>query len=414
MLIQRWRQGSRRLFPLYEHYRTQLRKADVMARDERIRYRDVHLKRLRSLAELAGIDFDATTTKTDVREKPERYHRRSWWPSTSAATGGTTGAPLVVHRTLASVVYEQATIDHVVALHGVDLRNARQAVFRADSFKAPDDRTAPFWYDASDRKRLFSSMHLNAASAPAILAALADFRPDILYCYPSALELLIAHVRDRQVEIRPHLVLTSSEYMPAALFDAVRTTFDCPLLDYYGQAERVCFASADAAGAYHFRHDYGMVELDRGGTQGIVVGTNFHNTAQLLPHYDTGDVIVGVEQEAGGLLEDVALGLAPFKGIAGRAGERMVLPDGRQIIGFNHMPRLVPGADFVQFLRTGPHALDVHVVRGASFSDATLAAIERNVRLKVPTEVTTRYIFGDAPLRTPRGKSPIYIDTTSQ
>ena len=90
----------------------------------------------------------------------------------------------------------------------------------------------------------------------------------------------------------------------------------------------------------------------------------------------------------------------------------MVLPSGRQIIGFNHMPRFVTGADYVQFRRTGPLALDVHVVKNPAFSEATVAEIEHNVRLKVPAEVATRYVYGSAPLRTPRGKSPVYIDGT--
>lgn len=406
-------QAGRRLSPLYGRYRARLHAADAMDRDARIAYRDAHLSRLVAWAHMEGIDPEATTTKIDVREQPARYRRRTLWPTSAAATGGTTGAPLVVHRAFNTVIYEQATIDHIVGLQGINLARARQAVFRGDNIKAPDDRDPPYWRDLDARTRVFSSIHIDTVSATVILHALAEFQADVLYCYPSTLELLLAHVRKHSIEVRPRLVLTSSEYMPPALFDAVREVFGCPLVDYYGQAERVCFAWAHAASSYHFRHDYAMVELDRAGLPGIVVGTSYHNRAQLLMHYNTGDKILTKEVADASCIADIALGLAPFDGIAGRTAETMLLPDGRQIVGFNQMPRFVDGADFIQFLRTGLYDLDVHVVRGVNFSDATLAAIERNVRLKVPAEVTTRYVFGDAPLRTPRGKSPIYIDAIS-
>ena len=407
-------EASRRLFPLYGRYRAHLRAADAMQREARVAYRDAQMARLGDWAAAAGIDFDNTTTKADVRDRPERHRRKSWWPTTSATTGGTTGAPLVVQRALDNVVYEQATIDHVIALQGVDFARARRAVFRADSFKAPDDRAPPFWQDRGATIRTFSTNHLDRETAPSILAALAEFRPEVIYCYPTALELLLVHVRELQVEIRPKLVLTSSEFLPSSLHAEVRAAFDCALLDYYGQAERVCFAWSVAPVAYQFRHDYGLVELDRADRRGIIIGTGFHNRAQLLPHYDTGDEIIDHQALDAAALADIALGLRSFEGISGRTAERMILPSGRQIIGFNHMPRSVTGADFVQFLRTGDLALDVHVVKNPQFSDATIAEIERNVRAKVPVEVATRYVFGSAPLRTPRGKSPIYIDGTGK
>lgn len=404
--------ASRRPPLLYAHYRAEISKADGMERDERILYRNAHTARLRGWAEAAAIDLDALTSKLDVQRRPDYYRCKTWWPTTRAATGGTTGTPLIVHRAFNAVVWEQATIDHIVALQGVDLARAKQAVFRGDNIKAPDDRSPPFWHDVGGRKRIFSSIHLDSQTAPSILAALVVFRPDVIYCYPSTLEIIIAQARKYQVEVRPKLVLSSSEYTPPELFKAVEDTFACPLVDYYGQAERVCFAWADSPGAYRFRHDYGRVELGRADRYGIVVGTSFHNQAQLLYHYDTGDAILGIEALDSPQIAEVELGLAPFHGIAGRVAETMRLPDGRQIVGFNQMPRFVTGVDFVQFLRTGPWQLDVHVVRGAHFTETALAMIERNVRMKVPTEVTTRYVFGDAPLRTPRGKSPIYMEVS--
>ena len=55
------------------------------------------------------------------------------WLSAPATTGGTSGVPLKVLRSLEAIVFEQATIDRVIRSVGVDARTARTAVLRGDN-----------------------------------------------------------------------------------------------------------------------------------------------------------------------------------------------------------------------------------------------------------------------------------------
>lgn len=400
----------RRLQPLYHVYRRHCAVADEMDMSERIAFRDKRLARLFRLAIGQGIACTDVTEKTDIRDNPDRYARPTLWPVSRAATGGTTGIPLRVRRSLNAVIYEQATIDHVAERAGLDLARARVAVFRGDNIKAPDDQAAPFWVDRDDKLRIFSSIHLSDRSGPAIVRALHEFKPDLISCYPSSLQLLLSQLRRSGVEIRPRLVMTSSEFLPQQLFADVQASFGCPLLDYYGQAERVCFAWATQANHYRFRHDYGQVILSNPGLEGKICGANYRNAAHILINYNTGDVLAGADDMPGAMLDAVELGIETFAGIEGRIDETMALPDGRQIVGFNQIPRLVDGADYVQFVRTGDWSVDVVVVRNGRYSPGTITAIERNLASKIPGAVQRRMVFADVPLRTASGKAPVYLD----
>ncbi|SDS15927.1 Phenylacetate-coenzyme A ligase PaaK, adenylate-forming domain family [Friedmanniella luteola] len=415
-LAQRVRSSSsaRRLFPLYGSYRRLCAQADEMDREERLEFRAGQLRRLTRLAERCGLPADAISTKADLRGDPARYRRLVPGPVSRAATGGTTGVPLHVERSLANVVFEQATIDHVIDRCGVDARSARVAVFRGDNIKPPDDQTSPFWRDDGPSRRVFSTIHLNRRNAPQIGVALAEFRPDILACYPSSLALLLEYVRNGLVDVTPRLVVTSSEHVPTSVFADVLSVLGCPLLDYYGQAERVCFASADQYGRYRFRHEYGAVRLDRRAGEHHVLGTPFHNSRQLFYRYDTGDTTAGTAAMADQDLRLVELGLLTFDGIGGRSGQNMELPDGRWIMGFSQIARSVPGMNSVQFVRTGDWSIDVLVVKGSAFSPSSLEAVAKNLTLKIPSDIEWRFTFADAPLRSGSGKALVYNDARAR
>ena len=67
---------------------------------------------------------------------------------------------------------------------------------------------------------------------------------------------------------------------------------------------------------------YGHVELIADPTTGRqeIVGTPYHNRAQILIRYRTGDYIRTDHQDAAAIAA-IAAGRAPFQGIAGREGE---------------------------------------------------------------------------------------------
>src|SRR5687768_10383864 len=119
--------------------------------------------------------------KSQVRATPGAFLSGSRLFTVKASTGGTSGAPLVIVRSLRSVVLEQVCIDRMMQKIGVDARSGRCAVLRTESIKDPNDFKPPYWVHASGGNRIvFSSSHLNAATVEHYARAIEEFAPDCL------------------------------------------------------------------------------------------------------------------------------------------------------------------------------------------------------------------------------------------
>ncbi|WP_460450368.1 phenylacetate--CoA ligase family protein [Alsobacter sp. SYSU BS001988] len=348
--------------------------------------------------------------KEDVRQAETAFQRAIAVPRSPAATGGTTGAPLRLTRSPGQVVFEQALVDHLIALAGVEPTTVRSAVMRGDAIKPVDAMGPPYWTILGVDRALVSAHHLTSATYPDYERFLETFRPSILHAYPSALEQLTTFAEERGGGPPLRLVFTSSEQLPMGLRARVKAAFGADLLDFYGQAERVCAAWSLRDGEFWFRPDYGAVEF-RGGAAGVrLIGTGLHNRAQILLRYDTGDLAALGPHASPERRRLIALGLEPFEGVSGRQSEYIELPDGARIIGLNHVPRGVDGASSIQILQDGPSRVRLRVVPNARYGEATRQRIEANLRLKAPLSVVVDYEIAGAPYRLPNGKAPLFVD----
>ena len=76
-------------------------------------------------------------------------------------------------------------------------------------------------------------------------------------------------------------VITSSEVMTAEQLRLMREVFGGPVVDHYGQTERVAMAGNCEAGGYHQFPDYGIVELLPVAGPDRPLGDRRHPAAQL-------------------------------------------------------------------------------------------------------------------------------------
>jgi phenylacetate-CoA ligase len=347
--------------------------------------------------------------KSDIFGRESEFGRAAILPSYRASTGGTTGMPLALRRSLTSIAFEQASIDHICAMAGLDLARARIAILRGDFVKPPSEMAPPYWRSIGARKRLYSSFHLSEKTLPHYADSLREFAPDVLSCYPSSLQHLVGLLEESGKALRIGHIFASSELLPRETVAAARRVLGACVIDYYGQAERVVVAYAIDGGGYRFLPVYGVPELvpDEGDSV-RVRGTSLWNERQILIRYETGDnaLLDGEERKH---RREIELGLMPFRGIEGRASERIDLPDGRRIIGLNHIPRGVPGIASVQLCHVGPNTVDAYVVPLKNFGPETEAILRRNFYAKFPSEVVFRVLKINAPLRNTSGKAPFLI-----
>jgi phenylacetate-CoA ligase len=354
--------------------------------------------------------------KAQVRENPQAFCSGRSWFTAHASTGGTTGMPLQLVRSPEAIVAEQVCLDRMIGGLGIDPMTARTAVLRGDNIKDPSDMRPPFWrYALGGRRLSLSSNHLTEATLGHYLRELREFKPDLLWVYPSSLELLCRLIAASGESLQIPRVLSSSEVLSPASWLLARQVLGCKIADYYGQAERIAFAFAFAPTQYFFLPGYAYVELLPHSTEGSVtlyeiVGTSLWNEAMPLVRYRTGDLLrlpAGFSREE---LDQLVYGTRAFEGVIGRDQEVLYAPDRMRVLtGIDHIQRDVEHIVRIQVVQEALDRVLIRVVPAQGFVAADAQRLERNARNKIPRSIDVRIEVTEILERTQQGKTPFVI-----
>lgn len=353
--------------------------------------------------------------KAELRERPEDFRRHGL--QASAATGGTSGTPLMLARSLRCIAAEQAFIDHILSPWGVSFGKSRIASLRGDNVKDPSDRTPPFGMPArGGRMLLLSSQHLGADTVNWYRDALAEFRPDMLWIYPSAGEALCRHLAASGSALRIPLVFSSSEVLHGPSRAFIAQTLGAEVIDMFGMAERVVQAVSTRPDSYVFHPLYGRVELlplderdDAGRAVVEIVATGYWNEAMPLVRYRTGDrALVPAEYNADDLAA-AARGEKPVLAILGRDQDYLLSPRGEILVGIDHIPRNVGNLLHMQVVQTAADAVRFDLLTTAGFGSNDLEQVKSNVAQKLPADMSVEIRQVEALQRLRNGKVPFVI-----
>src|SRR5262249_46983306 len=193
----------------------------------------------------------------------------------------------------------------------------------------------------------------------------------------------------------------------------------CRIADYYGQAERVAFASAFAPREYRFLPGYSYVEflpydtklLPAGGHERLyeIVGTTFWNNLMPLVRYRTGDLIRLPAEWGFRELQELAHGLRSFRGILGREQEVIACPSGIRLTGLESIPHDVEHVLRIQVVQESLDSARIRVVPAAGFCAQDARQLLENARAKVPHGMRLKIEMARSLERTPRGKTPLVV-----
>jgi phenylacetate-CoA ligase len=334
-----------------------------------------------------------------------------------AGTGGTTGVPLKIWRSLECIVAEQAFLDDLLAPYGLSMRQSRLAVLRGDQVKDTQDHAPPFGRISHGGMRLtLSAAHLNSETLSWYEAALRDFAPMVLWVYPSAAQNLLRLYQNAGLDLAIPVIMASSEMMPPTLHRALEEQFHCRVVNYYGQAERVCLAVSTKPGIFHFNPYYGRVELlpvppESGAPQAAaqIIGTNYWNTAMPLVRYRTGDTLLMPKDCDARGLSEIALGLRPFEGLLGREGEYLLTREGMRIIGLNQIPREIAHVAQLQLVQTDFEHVLLNVAALPGYDDRDAREITERARARIPSSISITVRTVPQLVVNARGKAPFVI-----
>jgi phenylacetate-CoA ligase len=297
-------------------------------------------------------------------------------------TSGTSGTPLHVFRSLNSVLWENAFVERQSRWCGFK-PGMKRAYLRGDLVVPIGQSTPPYWfYNRYNKQLVLSSRHLRDDSADAIIDALSKFAPFLLQAYPSTAYELALLLEQRNAHLSIPYVLTGSEPLYPHQRQLIEARLRTCVMDHYGMAERIGYATECERGNLHLNTDYSYFEIvdDQGSPtdgEGCVVGTTFYNTVMPLVRYRLSD-------RTRWRKESCACGrtyplIEPIVGkyedtLYGARGQRI----SPSVVTFAF--KSLHGIKKSQVAQVGDRVWEIRVVPGTGFDEAQRKKLVENVR----------------------------------
>jgi phenylacetate-CoA ligase len=251
-----------------------------------------------------------------------------------------------------------------------------------------------------------SSRHLVERCADPMIDMLERFAPAMLQAYPSTAYTLAQLLERRGRTLRIPFLFSASEPLYPHQRKLIMERLGCQVMDMYGMAERVAFATQCEYGEMHINPDYSFVEIiDEHGLPttgyGRVVGTTLHNLAMPLMRYQLSDQSrwkpgscrcgrhLQMIEAVTGKLEDSLTG----------SGGAVVSPS---VLTFAF--KGVSNIEKSQVAQVGREQWQIRLVPGAGFSEEDGRKLIDNVRTLVDPDVQVDIVLRESLPNTEAGK----------
>jgi phenylacetate-coenzyme A ligase PaaK-like adenylate-forming protein len=186
-----------------------------------------------------------------------------------------------------------------------------------------------FLYYYLKNKRYFSSFQIDKSSMAAVMKTFNDFKPSILYGYPSSIYNFVTLLEiNNQKEHEPRIIVTHAENLYKEMEDKFTRVFpDARIINQYWSTE-ANIAVTCPFGKLHLDEDTVICEVvnqDENGTGDLLI-TNLYSYHQPIIRYKIGDRVrlSGVECQCGRQTRVIDK-------IEGREHDNINLPDKRVI-----------------------------------------------------------------------------------
>ncbi|HKT29386.1 phenylacetate--CoA ligase family protein [Dyella sp.] len=357
-------------------------------------------------------------TKTDIREHADELKADSWRDRLLyKATGGSTGEPMRFGFTRESNDRRTAVMWRGYEWAGS--RMGRRTLFlwggpvgdptRAHQLK---DRL----YNTVFARRVLNSFKMTEANMAEYADAIDRYRPDIIVAYVGPLVQLAEWLNACGRTIwRPQAIIGGAEAMHGFQREAIEQAFMAPAFNTYGCREFMLIAAeCEQRHGLHVNSDHLVVELcgshgtanDGDGHTGDVVITDLFNYGMPFVRYANGDMATASAERC-----SCGRGLPLLARIEGRILDAIRTPGGHVLPGefFPHMLKDVPGLQRFQLVQRRLDRLDLSIVRGAGFDDASLEYIHHEVDKVLGDSVQLHCHFVDEIPLTRSGKMRVTV-----
>jgi phenylacetate-coenzyme A ligase PaaK-like adenylate-forming protein len=331
------------------------------------------------------------------------------------STSGTTGAGLRVRATPEAYARTWAQQLRHWRWAGVPLGEWRITLFGAEVVSRRSESRRLWVYNLPERQILLSAYHLAPPRADAYRRRL-ERRPLPVEGFPSVLRDLARVIGPaRPGRARARVVFTTGEALTPEARAEIEAAFGAPVLDAYGEDEKVGFILQCRAGTYHHIVEYGVLEVvdDAGepvapGREGHFVWTGLVNPAMPLVRYRIGDegaVLAGDRTCPCGVRYPA---VAPT---LTRSGESLRLAGGHRVSPrlLNQLLKECRTFAAAQFVQEGPAAVTLLAEAAADGAAAEADALARRLEAQFGGTVVFRSRIVDAIARDPSAKRRLVV-----
>ena len=335
------------------------------------------------IADLAALPL---LTKDDVRNHLDAILSTAYAKGdlVPAKTGGSTGVSLHVFCDRQGIEQRNAAALRSDEWSGWRLGEAHGAVWGnppvATTFKNHVRTTC------KDRVVYLDTMRIDDAAIAAFVRDWHRMRPGLLFGHAHSLFILAEALQDTDHGLRPTgIVATSMMLMPHER-KVIEAVFGRPVTNRYG-CEEVSLIGCECEEHHgmHLNAEHNIVEFLRDdgtacapGEDGRIVVTELINFGMPMIRYEVGDRGVPGDRTCA-----CGRGLPLMEMVTGRTADYLRAADGFRVAGIsiieNSLTR-IPGLHQMQVIQDEPLALDVNVVPGAGYDEATAGELAAALR----------------------------------
>jgi phenylacetate-CoA ligase len=272
-------------------------------------------------------------------------------------------------------------------------------------------------YNAAFARHILDSFHMTESNMAEFADAIDRYRPEIIVGYVGPLLRLAQWLTATGRKIwRPQGIIGGAEALHEFQRTIIEQAFGCPAFNTYGCREFMLIAAeCDRHAGLHVNADHLVVELQKSpgapaDAPGEVVITDLFNDGMPFIRYANGDMATAALAPC-----DCGRGLPLLGRIDGRVLDAIRTPAGHLLPGefFPHMLKDVPGLERFQLVQRRLDRLDLAIVRGPAFDEASLAYIRREIGKVIGDSAELRCDFVDDIPLTPSGKLRVTVSELS-
>ncbi len=307
-----------------------------------------HIPYYQNLFNESGLAVDDIQTTKDLQKLPFldkaliRQHQEELKADDAKElrrynTGGSSGEPLVFYIGRGRVSHDVAAKWRATRWWDVDIGDRELVIWGSPVELGSQDRIR-LVRDKLMRSELIPAFEMSETKLDSFIKQIRDYRPKMLFGYPSSLSLIAKHARKRGQDLSQlgiKVAFVTSERLYDDQREIISTTFACPVANGYGGRDAGFIAHQCPAGSLHISAEDIIVELidPQGrpvpaGTAGEIVVTHLSTRDYPFVRYRTGDIATLAEAPCA-----CGRGLPSLAEIQGRSTDFVTAADGTLMHG---------------------------------------------------------------------------------